>query len=177
LAIPTVKKIRFITGTEVHVPENAEARVAARLRAETGLDVACCHHGRFDMGDDTIDGSHHGPYPGSRDWLKGNVATYYLKDRVYQDRRSDSGPARIYMRGHYHQFVHVTLHELWHGWTFTHDLVIIPALAGLDGYVRKVAHSPPILQAGIVCLEFIDGQLAEIKPFVQEIDLRTEEKL
>jgi hypothetical protein len=177
LALPQLKKMRFLTGTEAHVPECAEARIATRLRNETGLDISVCHHARFNMGPDIIDGSHHGPYPGSRDWLKGNVATYYLKDRIYLDRRAGVEPARVYPRSHYHHFVHVTVHDIGEGEHCEFDLIIIPAFAGLDGFVRKVANSPPVIQAGIIALEFINGHLEEIKPFIEEIDLRTEEAL
>ena len=177
LSLKNVTKVRFLTGTEVHVPECAEARVAAKLQKETGLDVATSHHTRFDMGGDVIEGTHHGPHPGSRDWLRGNVATLYLKDRVYTDRRAGVKPARAFMRGHYHRHVHVTVHECWQGEHTDHDLIIIPALAGLDGFIRKVGQSPPILQAGIIALELIDGYLSDIRPFTDELDLRTEEKL
>lgn len=177
VSLKNVSKVRLLTGTEVHVPECAEARVAAKMRKEFGLDVSCSHHTRFDMGGDIIEGTHHGPHPGSRDWLRGNTATYYLKDRIYTDRRVGVKPARAFMRGHYHRHVHVSIHECWQGEHTDHELIIIPALAGLDGFIRKVGQSPPILQAGIIALEFIDGYLSDIKPFTDELDLRTEERL
>ena len=176
LALKNISKIRLLSGTEVHVPECAEARVAAHF-LERGFDIAVSHHSRFCMGHDYVDAAHHGPFPGSRDWLKGNVALYYLKDRVYTDRRAGKEPAAAYVRGHYHVFIDMPLYDIWEGTGRLHHLIIIPALSGQDSFIRKVGKSPPILQAGIVALEFIDGWLTEVKPFIEETDLRTEEML
>lgn len=175
--LPNVKKIRLMTGTAVHVPECAEARIAYRLREETGKDIESRHHARFSMGQDVIEVAHHGPYPGSRDWLMGNVAFLHLKDRVARDRRGNKPPARIYLYGHYHALVHACLKDRWHGQYCESDLVVIPSLCGLDDFARKVTKSAPVLEAGIVALEFIDGKLTDMRDFVQEIDLRTEEEL
>jgi len=177
LQLKNVTKVRFLTGTEVHVPDAAEVRVAGRLRKQTGLDIRASHHARFDMGKEWVDGSHHGPYPGSRDWLRGNVAFYHLKDCVYTDRRVGKEPAVVYLRGHYHRHVHVPLYDDWNGQDVMRHLIIIPAFSGLDGFTRKVGKSPPIIEAGIIALEFIDGHLTDIKAFKDKLDMRTEEKL
>jgi hypothetical protein len=177
ISLPQCKRVRLVTGTEVHVPDQAEARIAGRLREKTGVDIATTHHARFTVGQEVIDGAHHGPYPGSRDWLEGNVAFYYVKDRVYKDRRAGKSPARVYMRGHYHLYCHVSLHERWEGECHGAELIIIPALSGQDSFIKKVGKSPPIVQAGIVALEFVNGRLNDIVPFIEDNDLRTEETL
>lgn len=177
LGLKQVSKARFLTGTEVHVPEAAEARVVARLRKNLGKDIACCDHARFNMGKDIVDAAHHGPSPGSRDWLKGNVARFYLRDRIYEDRRLGKEPAIAYMRGHYHRYVPETLHDRWAGVERDRHLIVVPALSGLDGYIRKIIKSTPIVEAGIIALEFINGYLEDIKAFVEIRDMRTEESL
>lgn len=177
LDIKNVTKMRIMRGTEAHVPDSAEARVAHWLSVKTGKDVDCANHSRYIIDQEIIDAAHHGPYPGSRDWLKGNVALYHLRDRIYRDRRSGITPATVYGRGHYHQFVHVTLNEVWHEKYHPHHLIITPSFSGLDDYVRKVAKSPPILESGFVVLEFIDDYLTSIHPIIRSIDLRTEEVL
>lgn len=177
LQLPNVKKARLMTGTAVHVPECAEARVAHHLRREMGKDVQSCHHARFTIDSEVVEVAHHGAYPGSRDWLRGNVALYHLKDRIYRDRRSGLTPARVYAYGHFHQRVYATVKDTWVRECYQHDLVIVPAFSGLDDYVRKGARSPPIIQAGIVVLEFVDSKLRSIQEFIKEQDLRKEEKL
>lgn len=177
LDLPNVRKVRLMTGTAVHVPECAEARVAHRLAEKTGKDVNCVHHARFDMGADVIEVAHHGPYPGSRDWLHGNVAYLHLKDRVARDRRAGKQPSRVYVYGHFHRLARARLDDRWQQESHSSDLVVVPALCGLDGFARKVGKSPPILESGLVALEFQGGCLTEIRELVEEIDLRTEEKL
>jgi hypothetical protein len=177
LELKQVKKGRFLTGTEVHVPQSAEARVVARLRRNLDKDIACCHHARFDMGQDVVDAAHHGPAPGSRHWLKGNVARFYLRDRIYEDRALGKEPAIVYIRGHYHRYVPEVIHDRWASVERDRHLIVVPALSGLDGYIRKIIKSTPIIEAGIVALEFIDGYLEDVKAFIELNDMRTEEAL
>jgi len=177
LKLPNVTRVRFLTGTEVHVPDAAEIRIASKLRMATSLDIQACHHTRFNMGDDWVDGAHHGAHPGSRDWLRGNVALYYLKDRIYLDRRNGKEPAVAYMRGHFHQHVKSSVYDDWDGNARDRYVIIVPSFCGMDNWVRKIAKSPPVVEAGIVALEFTDGRLTDIQAFTDKKDLRTEEML
>ena len=172
-----VQKMRLVTGTESHVPDSAEARIARTLREESGKDVQCLHHARTAIDGVTLDIAHHGPFPGSRDWLHGNVATYYLRDRIYKDRRGGIEPATVYLRGHFHEWVHVTLNDCWEGVDRTHHLIVLPSFSGLTHFARKVTKSTPYLTTGMAAFEIIDGELARIKPVKQTWDLRCEEEL
>jgi len=175
--LPNVQKVRLMTGTLVHVPENAEARVASKLREKTGKDVGCVHHARFDMGKDVIEIAHHGPFPGSRLHLEGNIPRIHLRDRVLKDRKRGVVPARAYVYGHYHVLVYANTREMWGGVVSEHDLVIVPAFSGLDDYIRKITRSEAYIQAGIVVLEFVNGEMIGKHEYVRELDMRKEEKL
>jgi len=175
--LPNVKTFRFLTGTAIHVPESAEARIAAKLRRTSGKDAACYHHERASVDGVVFDLAHHGPPPGSRDWLEGNVALYYLRDRIYRDRRLGKEPASVYVRGHFHHWVHVTLHETYGGSHRQHDLVVLPSFCGLGDYARKVTRTDPSLTTGIGLFEVDGGRLGEIRPVTQVWDLREEEAL
>lgn len=175
--LDAVTKGRLLTGTEVHVPENAEARIAFTLAQATGKDVRVYHHERVRVGGLLFDIAHHGPPPGSRDWLRGNVATLYLRDRIYRDRRMGRVPASVYVRGHYHEWVHVTLWETWAGEHLRYDLVVIPSFCGLGEYGRKITRSEPSLTTGLGAFEIEDGNLRDVHPLTQTWDLRTEENL
>lgn len=177
VGLKNVKKTRLITGTGVHVPTVAEARIARVLAQETKKDVASYHHARANIDGVLIEAAHHGPYPGSRDWLRGNVALYHLKDRVYRDRRMGKRPADVYVYGHYHEWVHVTLNEEWNDAASVHHLVIVPSYCGLTAHARKVTKSAPFLTNGLAAFEIIDGKLVSIRPFKATLDLRTEETL
>lgn len=175
--LPTLDKFRLVTGTEVHVPEAAEARIAYRLTRDTGKDVKSVHHARLSFDGVVFDVAHHGPFPGSRDWLKGNVALYYLRDRVYVDRRNGVEPADVYMRGHFHEYVPVPMLDEWDGESRLFWVVVVPSYSGLTHFARKVTRSTPTLTTGIVAWEIIDGQVSKPIPFKQSWDLRTEEEL
>jgi hypothetical protein len=175
--LKTVRTMRLFTGTPVHVPEDAEARVAWKLATETGKDIKTYHHDRIRIDGVRFDVSHHGPHPGSRDWLEGNVALNYLRDRIYRDRRLGKEPSRVYVRGHFHHWVHVTLHDTWNGEPHTYDLVVLPSFCGLGEYARKVTASDPTLTTGFGLFEVVDGRLGEIRSLMHLWDLRTEEDL
>jgi len=177
LQLKTVKKMRLLTGTEIHVPESAEARIAWRLARATGKDVRIYNHDRPSVDGVIFDVAHHGPHPGTRDWLFGNVATLYLRDRVYRDRRLGRQPAAVYLRGHYHHWVHVSIYDEWEGRQSEHHLVILPSFCGLGEYARKATRSDPTLTTGIGLFEVVDGRLGRIVPVTQTWDLRTEEEL
>lgn len=175
--LPQVKRARLVTGTEVHVPECAEARVALRLREKTGKDVKSVNHALLDVDGTIHDTSHHGAHPGTRDWLKGNTARYYLRDRMYRERRRNRRPANIYWRGHYHELIHESIHEMWCDEWSTHHIVIAPCLSGPTHHAIKVTRSLECLVAGIIAAEIVDGEVCEIRPFVAEYELRTMETL
>jgi hypothetical protein len=174
-----VKTMRLLTGTEVHGPESAEARVAHKLAQDTGKDIRAYNHERFRVRGTSVvfDASHHGPHPGTRDWLFGNVATMYLRDRIYRDRRLGKEPATVYLRGHYHHWVWITLNEEWQGVHREYHLVVLPSFCGLGEYARKATKSDPSLTIGMGLFEIMGGRLIQIKPLTETWDLRTEEEV
>lgn len=176
-ALPQVHKVRLITGTAVHVPDTAEARIASDLAAVTAVDVKAAHHERLTVDNVTFDLAHHGPHPGSRDWLRGNVALYYLRSAVYGDRRAGVEPARVYLRGHFHEYVPVAFADFWHGQYQTYDLTIVPSFCGYSDFARKVTRSSPRLTVGMAAFVIEDGRLVETVPLLHHPDLRCEEEL
>lgn len=175
--LPQVLVMRLTTGTAVHVPESAEARVAAALNGKEGVEVRACHHERLTVDGLTFDVAHHGPPPGVRDWLRGNTALYYLKSAIYADRRMGLEPARVYIRGHFHEYVPAPYEDMWHGQHCRYDLTIVPSFCGFTEHARKVTRSSPQLTVGMVAYEIVDGRLANIVPLTRSVDLRMEEEL
>jgi hypothetical protein len=179
IELGNVKTARLLTGTPAHVePGRADADVAALLATKfPEKDIKVVHHTRIHVGDEVIDGAHTGPHGGSRDWLKGNVATLHLRDRVYRDRRMNKTPATVYLRAHRHVYVHVTLNDIWWHTPSVHHLVVVPSFCGFTSYARSVTQSEPELVNGMVTFEIVNGKLREILPFVDYTDLRLEETL
>ena len=180
IGLPNVKIGRLFTGTPVHVsPGYADARVASMLDNEfPDRNVRAVHHTRSRIGEDTIlDTSHHGPHPGSRDWLRGNVARYYLRDRIYRDRRSNKRPADAYIRAHRHVWVHETINDVWWFRRSTHHLTVIPSICGFTSYARYATQSEPELVNGMMLYEIIEGKLTNVESLIDFTDLRLEEEL
>lgn len=169
-----VKQVFLATGTEIHVPGGVEAVVARDLREKTGKGVVVFHQARINMGQEFMDVAHHGAHPGTRDWLRGNVATYYLKSRVYEDRRIGKKPSSLYIRGHFHVPVHVTVNETWLGEQLRHNLAVVPSMSGPTRYAIKRSQSSPVLTVGFVAAEVIDGKLHEVHCITRDKDLRVE---
>ena len=179
IGLPNVKVARLFTGTAAHVwPGSADAKVAWQLQKDySAKDIESVHHSRTSIDDVLFDTAHHGPHPGSRDWLRGNVALYYLRDRIYRDRRMGKEPSRVYIRGHRHVWVPVPFADRWQGQHTKHDLTVIPSYCGMGAFARKVTQSEPELCNGMCVYEIVGGKLVDIHPFVTYTDLRLEETL
>ena len=179
LSLPNVQTVRLFTSTPAHVwPGYMDARIAHTLQGLfPAKSVKSLHHSRTRGGEEIFDTSHHGPHPGSRDWLRGNVAFYYLRDRVYRDRRMGKEPARVYIRGHRHTWIQMTLHDRWRLRHSQHDLTVVPSYCGLSLFGQQVTQSEPELVNGMCIYELVDGKLAEIHPLIEYTDLRLEETL
>ena len=179
ISLPNVKIVRLFTGTPAHVwPGSADAKIAYALKQDfPSKDIESVHHSRSRVDREIFDTSHAGPHPGSRDWLHGNVALYYLRDRIYRDRRMGKEPARVYIRAHRHVWLPVPFIDRWQGVETKHDLTVVPSYCGMTAYARGVTQSEPELVNGMCVYEVVDGKLAEIHPLVTYTDLRLEETL
>ena len=179
IRLPNVRILRMFSGTPAHVwPGSADAKVAWQLRQDyPQKDIQSVHHSRMSIDGVWFDTAHHGPQPGSRDWLRGNVALYYLKDRIYRDRRMGKEPARVYIRGHRHQYVPVPFIDRWKGREMKHNLTVVPSYCGLTSHARQVTQSEPELVNGMCVYELVDGKLVDIHPLIEYTDLRLEETL
>jgi hypothetical protein len=149
--------------------------VAANLEH---ADASAIHHLRIDVGGVLFDVAHHGPGAGSREWLRGTVARYYLRSRALQDiNRLGIEPATVYLRFHHHVWLHESLEVYVNGEPRWVHLVVCPSYCGLNQYARQVTQSAPELTNGLVVFLVEDGRLLEVKPFIETRDLRAREKI
>ncbi len=175
-----VKTIRMVKGTASHEfgDGSAPALIQKALKAEyKKRDIKTVWHGLATVNGLEIDYSHHGPFPGSRDWLQGNVARFYLRDRMYIDTNTRGKPANVYVRGHYHTEVVEMLKKKINGKWYTSWLLLVPSMCFPGAYARKVTQSTPIVTNGLFALEVIDGKILEIHQFTKTADIRTKEIL
>ena len=170
--------MRFFSGTPAHSRlglMTAEAILAGKMR-DAGIDAKALHHARLTVEGKRFDVAHHGPPPGSRTWLEGNVARYYLRSAVWEDRALGLEPADYYVRGHYHCWVEEELTSLWHGERVENHLLVIPSLSGMTDHARQFTRSKPVLINGLVVFE-IEDRRGTVTPMLDIQDLRTEETL
>lgn len=177
--LPNLKAVRIAHGTAAHNfgAATLEIVVAEQLKALHRKDVRTMRHGLLTVDDVSIDWAHHGPYTGSRNWLKGNVARLYLISLMKDEFKHGNKPPRVVLRGHYHEPVRETKHETDRGVDYTADIFVIPAYCGLTEYSQKVTRSNPFIGCGVVALELLNGELFRVHKFYRSEDLRTREKL
>jgi len=135
-----------------------------------GVEIAGAHHALVDVGGLLIDAAHHGPPPGSRSWLSGNVALYHLRDMVMRHLMAGKRPPDLFLYGHYHTKIVVTLTINDHDYR----LIIMPSfLGGLTGYARMRTRSEYEITTGGCYFDIQNGALGQIKWVTKTIDLRT----
>ena len=131
------------------------------------------YHGKPAYNGLSVDWAHHGPGSGIRNWLKGNVATLYLKSLMYDCLIRHIDPPGLVLRAHVHVPV-CGYNELdgQKAWIY-----ILPSYSMLDDHADQTGQSPAFLTHGMVAFEIIDGKIISENRFYSDIDIRTKEEL
>ena len=174
------KAVRFLKGTGAHVFDNgtSEILIAQYLQAahpETSTKVA--DHSLLTINGIDIDISHHGPPPGSRKWLEGNEARYYLRSLMMDEITAGKAPPRLVIRAHYHTEIEETVIIKSNGNRWKSTLVITPSFTFIDDYARKAVKSPSRITHGMLVVEIVDGEILRLVPLTKTIDIRTKETI
>jgi len=180
LDLKNVKTVRITKGTGAHnFGEGSSEVITQRILKGwySKKDIRTIFHGLADISGTLIDYSHHGPFTGSRNWLRGNEARYYLKSLIQDELDLGNRPPNLVLRGHYHSYVEEYVIKVVNGKRYKVQLNVIPSYCGIDSYARQATRSSYILTHGMVCYEIIDGKILDTYPFMETIDIRTKEKL
>jgi len=175
-----LKAVRFGIGTPSHVfGEGAsEKLVSSTLKHKhPKVDTKTVYHGLANVSGIDIDYAHHGPFHGSRNWLKGNEARYYLRSIMMDEIQAGGKPPNLVMRGHYHTFVKEYLAITNASHEYESWIVIAPSMCMLDDYGHQATRSVYRITNGIVMYEIIDGRLMTPIKVAKTMDIRTKEKL
>lgn len=178
--LPNVKSSRMALGTGAHVfgQGSSEVLLASMMRDRyPKINTRALYHGCAEYGGFTIDFAHHGPPPGSRNWLRGNVARLYLQSKMMDDLDAGVVPADMVVRGHYHTYVKTWYGMNRNGMRYESWLIIMPSLCLMTDHSRKVTASAYRVSPGIVVNEIVNGKLLETYPITRTLDLRTIEVL
>lgn len=180
LDLRNIKKALLSKGTGAHVygEGSSEILVCELLRREYQYkNVSVVYHGLLDVDGCDIDYAHHGPHPGTRDWLRGNVAQLYLRDMMYRLLKHGIEPPKLIIRAHYHMYVRVIQVVEWEGKEYESTLIICPSYCGPEDYVIRATRSIDTIVNGLIMIELIDGRIASVHPLLEYTDLRIKDTL
>ena len=174
--LPNLMRAVFIKGTAYHEfgEGSAALTVAAMLRPEFPYKpIEVPYHADAEVRGLKFDLAHHGPPPGVRNWLRGNVLRLYGQGIMDDALMNSERPPDVMLRGHYHQLVTewVTRRNRERAWEMFAG--ICPSYCMIDDYARKVAKSPDKVTVGMLVLEIIGGRLLQVHEFKRTIDFRT----
>lgn len=179
--LPNLKAVRLTYGTQSHElwEGTAPRLVMAKLESKyNGKDVRLVKHGLSEIGDLTFDYAHHGPYPGSRKWLEGNVARYYLRDLMMRKILSGLKPPKIVMRAHYHTPIEEKLTLKADGKFYRSYLFITPSYQLLGDYaLQKTQSIDSVTNGSLVLVCEGDNLIEEPIWLTKHSDIRTKEKI
>lgn len=171
LALPNVKRMLLSYGTGGHEFEEGSATsIIADVLREGHPDrvIEEGYHFLLDVDGAGVDIAHHGPHPGSRLWLSGNVARFYLRDLMLQHIVRMETPPVLVLRSH----VHTAIDEVVTVGEWESRIIITPPLCIPGDYAHKATRSIGSVKCGVVITEIVDGvPLKPVKVF-DSIDLR-----
>jgi hypothetical protein len=176
LALPGLKSAVFVVGTGAHnfAQGSADVLVTGQLKAaHPQIPIHLNYHALVDYSGYTVDYAHHGAYPGSREWLRGNSVRYYLQSLMMHQIRHGRKPPDLVVRGHYHAPVIETVRL--GGYTST--AVVLPSMCMIDDFAHQAARSPDDVTCGMMVAEIVDGRLVEMHQLTRTYDTRTEIRL
>jgi hypothetical protein len=171
--------MRFAQGTAAHTMDGAlEPIVAQIMKAEfPRVDIGVMIHGLFTVDGVTFDVVHKGPQPGSREWLRGNVARLALRSMMLRELLDGRTPPRVVIRSHYHRFVPEYEEVMANGVKYKSNLVLLPSYCGMDLYGHHATQGLSWQSHGLVAFVVEEGALVDIHEMVETLDLRTREEL
>jgi hypothetical protein len=173
-AYKKLKAFRQVIGTQAHNAGEGslELTLAEKLRDRNPkVDVKPLYHGLLNFGGVSTDYAHHGPFPGSRNWLAGNAARFYLRDLMMKEIQDGNTPPDLVMRGHYHQGVYELLEQ--NG--FKSELFVLPSYSMLNDHAIQATSSPNTITHGMVVVEIENGKILRHHRLYEKIDVRTTE--
>lgn len=180
LQYKNVKAMRFGVGTGIHeLGEGSSSEIIANALSGKypKVDIKVVYHGLLNFDGFTIDYAHHGPFIGSRTWLKGNELRYYLRSIMMSEIMEGRTPPNLILRGHYHVYHREFLEIKANGNVYESWAILLPGFTFKDDYTRRATKSEFKQTIGMVAFEIIDGHLYKTHPLTQTVDVRTVENL
>lgn len=168
--------VRIVAGTAAH--SFAEGSSAILVREQLALNhpqvnTSVLYHGLLSINGVIVDYAHHGPGPGSRNWLHGNVARFYLRDLMQREILAGRRPPGLVLRAHFH----VPVYEYLETGGWKSHFYITPAMCMMGEHGIQATRSVEEITVGILALEVVDGEIQRDMRLYQTLDIRTKETL
>lgn len=169
--------VRLTTGTGAHTFGEGSATdlVANLLSSKYDKDVMAIDHGLLDVFGLSIDYAHHGPSPGTREWVTGNAARGYARDIMMQEVFHGEIPPGLILRSHFHKYVREVVTMIVGDIEYESTIVVTPSLCLLGNHGRQAMRSISRVKNGMVAFEIIDGRIYQTHRMIKTVDLRKRE--
>jgi hypothetical protein len=177
--LKNVSRMRIVKGTGSHVfgHGTSELLVANMLNSQYGVDAQVAYQYSLNIKGAEFDIAHHGPGPGIRAWLRGNVLRLYVRDIMMTAIMEGEIVPDVILRWHFHQYVPHTEEYRSNGTTYKTMAAISPSYCFIDDYARKASRHAPKLTVGMLAFEIVDGKVINKYEFLDSINLHKREVL
>ena len=179
-SIKTLKAVRICLGTGVHeFGLGSSSILVSDFLTEKFKRVSTkvSYHTVLSIEDILLDVSHHGPPPGSRAWLRGNMLRLYVQSLLLDAKDNSSPLPNVVVRSHYHTYIQETVTTKVDGRAFKTLAILTPSYCLLSDYSRKATKSEPRVSVGTIVLEVEGGRIIDVHEYLHAIDLRLKETL
>ena len=171
-----VSHIRLAGGTSSHEFGESTSSIIIKntLKGEyMDKNIEMCEHGLLNVSGVDFNYAHHGPFPGSRLRLKGNVVRYYLRDLMMTEVVHGNKPPDLVLRAHYHtpvqEYLSINGYSSW--------LYILPSYSILGIYTRQATRCVNSVTNGLNVYEIIGGKIEKMHLLHSRKDIRTNERI
>lgn len=178
--IKNIKMVRILSGDRPHeFDEGAASRMVVDHLKQRFDDVRGIDHGLLKIGGDNgfkIDYAHQGPVPGSRKWLEGNSARWYLIDYMQRELiELGRDPADLVLRAHYHEPIEVRYSMKFNGGMKRSAIVICPSMKFPDAHAKKAIRNRFSAAIGMSMIEVVNNKILDFHHRFTTVDTRTRE--
>lgn len=167
---------RQVVGTDAHnfgFGSSAFMLVSTLQARYPRVDIRPLYHSLLNYAGVTVDYAHHGPGPGSRDWLRGNIARLYLRSIMTVAQKNQEQPPRLVLRGHYH----TPVYELLKDNGYTSEIHVLPSFTMFSDHAIQATSSESMITHGLLVFEIEHGEITKTHELYQKIDVRTNEDI
>jgi hypothetical protein len=167
--VPGLDHCVYVSGTDTHVGggSSSEERILRALLTSTENSADRVHAGYLsDIDGQLFDIAHHGPRVGGRLWTRESGMRSYFTSEYLSRLEGGERIPRIFLRGHGHQFGHVTITR--QNGTTVSDAFLVPSFCFKGDYANKVAYDS-LAQIGLwIGILWVDGSFTWECPMLSE---------